>query len=216
MGYFPFFADIENSRWLIVGGGAVAFRKTCELLPFGVRIRVVSPEICRSFVNLEKEETWGDRIRLEKRDFEERDLDNIQFAVAATSSPELNRQVGALCRHRGIPVNASDSKGECSFLFPSVIKDGPVTLGISTEGTSPALARLLKLRLSASLPPGVGALAEQLGGVRAQVKELYPHSPKIRSAVYGRLAREGLDNGCSLTPEMIHEIINRKLEDEHD
>ena len=44
MGYFPFYMDIEGKLCVIAGGGKVAYRKVCDLLPFGVTIKVVSPE----------------------------------------------------------------------------------------------------------------------------------------------------------------------------
>ena len=43
MGYFPFYMDIEGKLCVIAGGGKVAYRKVCDLLPFGVTIKVVSP-----------------------------------------------------------------------------------------------------------------------------------------------------------------------------
>lgn len=216
MGYFPFFAEIENSRWLIVGGGAVAFRKAGELLPFGVRIRVVSPVIKTSFNKLKEDGPWKERLMLEERDFKKEDLANTQFVIAATSCPQLNRRIARLCRSRGIPVNAADSKKECSFLFPSLIRDGAVTIGISTEGTSPALARCLRKHLSAALPQGLGDLAEQLGGIREQMKKAFPYSPKARSALFSQLAEAGLNNYSVLTEEMIREMIERKLEEDHE
>lgn len=216
MGYFPFFAEIENTRWLIVGGGAVAFRKARELLPFGVHIQVVAPEISRDFKELKGEGAWREKLRLAERGFEEEDLFEAQFVIAATSCQKLNRKVGVLCKNRGIPVNSSDGKGECSFLFPSLIKDGAVTVGISTEGTSPALAHLIKTRLSFAVPKGIGRLAEQLGSVRDQVKDACCGSPDIRTAVFRQLAKEGLDHGCLLTDEMIQEIIKRKLEEKYE
>lgn len=215
MGYFPFFVEIENSRWLIAGGGAVALRKARQLLPFGASVKVVSPEIIPAFHQL-REQGWGERLAVIQRDFQETDIQNIQFVIAATSSPKLNGQIGALCHDRGIPVNVADAKENCSFLFPSLLKDGDVTIGITTGGTSPALARLIKSRVASSLPLGVGELADQLGRAREVVKKTFPHSPKARTAVFSLLARTGMERGCRLTMEEIHEIINRKLEQEHE
>ena len=42
MGYFPFYMDIEGKLCVIAGGGKVAYRKVCDLLPFGVCIRVIA------------------------------------------------------------------------------------------------------------------------------------------------------------------------------
>ena len=44
MGYFPFYMEIEGKLCVIAGGGKVAYRKVCDLLPFGATIKVVSPE----------------------------------------------------------------------------------------------------------------------------------------------------------------------------
>ncbi len=49
MGYFPFFMDLEGREGLILGGGAVALRKVRKLLPYGPRLTVAAPEICRSW-----------------------------------------------------------------------------------------------------------------------------------------------------------------------
>jgi hypothetical protein len=38
MGYFPFYMDIEGKLCVIAGGGKVAYRKVCDLLPFGATI----------------------------------------------------------------------------------------------------------------------------------------------------------------------------------
>ena len=66
------------------------------------------------------------------------------------------------------------------------------------------------------MPEGLGGLAARLGGYRAQVKERFPHSPAIRSAVFYELAQEGLQHGCHLTDTQAETIINRKREQEHE
>ena len=109
-----------------------------------------------------------------------------------------------------------DVKEECSFIFPSIVRDDPVVVGISTGGMSPVIARYLKARIREAIPEGLGALTARLGGYREQVKALFPHSPAVRSAVFYELAQEGLEHGCCLTDTQAEIIINRKREQEHE
>ena len=59
-------------------------------------------------------------------------------------------------------------------------------------------------------------MAEQLGGIREQMKKAFPYSPKARSALFSQLAEAGLNNYSVLTEEMIREMIERKLEEDHE
>ena len=53
--------------------------------------------------------------------------------VAQSFVPELEALEGAaLCRARRIPVNAVDDKDNCTFLFPALVRRGPLSIGIST------------------------------------------------------------------------------------
>lgn len=109
-----------------------------------------------------------------------------------------------------------DVKEECSFIFPSIVRDGPVVVGISTGGMSPVIARYLKARIRSVMPDSLGELTTRLGAYRETVKDLFPDSPRVRSALFYELAEEGLShNGC-LTREQAQIIINRKLEQEHE
>ena len=142
MAYFPFFMDIEGQRCLIVGGGIVACRKVEVLLDYGPEIVVVSPEMTDRMVRYG--ETADGKVTLLCREYQEEDLDGVDFVVAATADEELNRRISLVCRERRIPVNVVDVREECSFIFPALIKDEDITVGISTGGSSPTIAQYLK------------------------------------------------------------------------
>lgn len=167
MGYFPFFVDIEGKRGLIVGGGEVARRKVSKLLPFGPRLTVIAPVIAEELLE-SKEVTCVQRF------FCKEDIQGQMFVIAASDEADVNREVGKLCREKNIPVNVADEKEACSFLFPALVKEGKLTVGISTAGVSPAMAGRLRSSVEAALPCDIGEELERLADLREQVKMTVP------------------------------------------
>ena len=55
-------------------------------------------------------------------------------------------------------------------MLPSVHRDPPVTVAVSTGGSSPALAGWLRRRVGEAVGPGMGALAGLMEEARRQVQ----------------------------------------------
>lgn len=178
MAYFPFFMDLEGREGLIVGGGAVAARKAEKLLPFGPRLTVAAPEILP-----ELEALPG--LTLIRRAFAPSMLEGKFFVIAATDHREANREIAALCRARGILVNAVDDKEACTFLFPALARRGDLTVGVSTAGASPSAAVWVKERVEDLLPEDFGELLEYLSSLRSLVRERVPE--ERRAEAFSRL-----------------------------
>ena len=66
----------------------------------------------------------------------------------------------------GVWVNSADDAAHCTFILPSVHRDGPVSVAVSTGGASPAMASWLRRRLGQFLGPNFGELAELLDEAR--------------------------------------------------
>ena len=207
MAYFPFFIDIDNQKCLIVGGGTVAYRKVLVLKDYGPRIHVVAAEISGKIRDLA--ERKDSRIVLEQREFEERDLENVDFVVAATEDGALNRRISHICRERRIPVNVVDVQDACSFIFPALVRDGDITVGISTGGSSPTIAQYLKAKFREDIPEGFGDLAVQLGSYRQMVKEQVPEIA-LRTEIFREMVDAGIAGGCFLSREEAQSLIHRK------
>ncbi|WP_312447788.1 precorrin-2 dehydrogenase/sirohydrochlorin ferrochelatase family protein [Lacrimispora sp.] len=205
--YFPFFVDIEGKRCLIAGGGTVACRKALTLMDYGPDIVIVAPRVIPEMERLIKES--GGKITWRCREFEDTDLETMDFVIAATSDEEVNRRISIWCRERKIPVNVADMQEECSFIFPALIKEGDITVGISTGGSSPALARYIKKQLIEAIPKGLGSLAQQLGLYRDMVREKVD-SLSVRRSIFRAMTEEGIRQG-EFTREQAEELIERKL-----
>ncbi|MBE5994567.1 MAG: bifunctional precorrin-2 dehydrogenase/sirohydrochlorin ferrochelatase [Paenibacillaceae bacterium] len=208
MAYFPFFVELEGKTCLIVGGGMVAYRKALVLKDFGPEITVVGKEMIPEMEQLAA--TDDNNMNLIRRGFEDQDIQEADFVIAATSDEELNRHISAICRLQKIPVNVVDVQEECSFIFPALIKEEDIVVGISTGGSSPTIAQYLKKRFREAIPPGFGMLASQLGTYRELVKEKVPSLP-VRTEIFKTMVKEGIRQGGVFTRDQVIELIERKL-----
>ena len=182
MKLYPLFADLAGRRVLVVGGGAVAERKAQALLEAGGKVVVGAPSVSAAL------EAWAsaERIHLRLGEFEEAWLDDVWLVVAATSEPLLNSRIATLATRRRLFVNVVDDAGLSSFQVPAVIDRAPVTIAISSGGTAPVLARLLRERLEAWLDPALGPLAALAAGLRETIRARLPDTG-ARRRFYERL-----------------------------
>ena len=154
---YPVMLDVEGRRCVVIGGGAVAARKIQGLLAVDAEVTVVAPEINADVRALSE----AGSVTLIERSFEPDDLDGAWFVVAATGDPAVNRAVFEEGERRRIWVNAADDPANCSVTLPAVLRQGPVTVAVSTSGQSPALASWLRRRLEAEIGPEYAVAAER-------------------------------------------------------
>jgi siroheme synthase-like protein len=72
--------------------------------------------------------------------------------VVAAAPPAVNRAVLAAAEPRCLFVNSADDPEAATAYAAAVVRKGPVTVALSTGGTAPALAGLLRQSLEALLP----------------------------------------------------------------
>lgn len=142
MVYYPAFLNLTGKKTIVVGGGVIAERKVRSLLAAGADVLVISPRLTARLLRLKQQS----RINHRARGFRAGDLKGCFLAIAATDDNEVNLKVSA---QAFCPVNVVDVPSLCSFIVPSVVKRGPLTLAISTSGVSPALARTIRKELEA-------------------------------------------------------------------
>jgi len=163
--YYPVFLDIKGRPCLVVGGGTVAERKVFSLLAAGANVTVMSPKATRGLAELARQ----GRITLLKKAFTQGSLKGFVLCFAATGSAGVNEAVWHEAQKLGVPVNVVDDPAHCSFIVPSVVDRGALTIAISTSGKSPALARSIRLKLEDAIGEEYGPLVEVLGAVRKKL-----------------------------------------------
>ena len=221
---YPLFLNLEACSCLVVGAGAVGTRKILGLLAAEPRsILVIDPNPDAFFYTTP--EAGDSRVTLCKRPFYPDDVRGMHLVFAATDKREINRIVSATCKESGILCNVGDSRHESSFLVPASIQQGQIHLALSTEGSSPALAKRIREELEVWIDGRYDTLAELLRRLRPLVLamgyETGQNTHLFRSLVSSPLAdllRQRDKDACvallrGLLPERLHPHIMELLHD---
>jgi uroporphyrin-III C-methyltransferase / precorrin-2 dehydrogenase / sirohydrochlorin ferrochelatase len=142
MTLYPVFLKLAGERVVVVGGGTVAASKLDGLLAAGALVTVVAPRVLPAI---------AERATIIPTAFHASHLDGARWVVAA-ATPEVNRAVAAAATARGLFCNAVDDPAVATAYLGGVVRRGDVEIAISTGGTAPALAGLLREALDALLP----------------------------------------------------------------
>jgi len=165
--YYPLFLDISDKLCVVVGGGRVAERKVATLLRFNARTKLISPNLTK---NLRKQAGSG-KIEFVEREYREGDLEGAVLVFAATDSKEVNLKIKKEADTTNVPINIVNDPASCEFLVPSVVRRGPITIAISTSGSSPLLSKKLKHDIEDSLTKDYIRYARKIGKFRKTLIE---------------------------------------------
>ena len=165
--YYPVFLNLKGRRCVVIGGGQVAEGKIRNLLKHDCSIRVISPDVTPAIGQWAKEAkiTWQERV------YREGDLKSAFLAIAATGDTADDDAIAREAEYERVLLNVVDYPPLCTFIAPSVVEKGAVTLAISTGGASPALARKLRETMEKSDILDYAELADLLSRTRKEVKK---------------------------------------------
>lgn len=167
MDIFPISLKLQQQPCLIVGGGHIAYRKAVLLAKAGAVIDVIAPVIEDQLLALVRE-TQGQYV--ESPFGVEFSLDHYRLVIAATNDPQVNQAVFIACEAKNVLVNSVDDIPHCRFMVPAIIDRSPLLISVASNGTSPVLSRQIRTQLEATIPHGMGLLAEFSGKWRSSVK----------------------------------------------
>lgn len=165
---YPVFLKAAQLQILIVGGGNVALEKLGFLLKSSpdANVFMVAPEFKEEIKKLAKPH----QVTLEKSRYAVRYLEHKHMVIACTDDESVNQKVYRDCRTRSILVNVADNPPLCDFYMGGIVTKGNLKLAISTNGTSPTLAKRLRQFFEEVLPENLNDLADNLNEYRNTIK----------------------------------------------
>ena len=127
----PVMFNLETLRIALIGQGKKLLARETKLREVGAQQLVVSS------------------YQLSERyDFSKFDVVMIVDLDEETSGKLYTQAKAARCL-----VNVEDNKKYCDFFFQSFVKRGKLIIGVSTNGSSPATAKLVRDKIEETFPP---------------------------------------------------------------
>lgn len=170
MSLYPVNLSIADKLCLIIGGGNVALRKVKSLLSAGTtgikpQIRVISPEVHAELKVLAQK----NEIEWFEREFVEGDLKGAFLVFAATNSRAAQLLINREAAKYSVLLNSADDPGGSHFHVPAHFRRGKMLITVSTGGSSPALAKRIRLQLEQEVVPEYEIVVELLSLIREKI-----------------------------------------------
>ncbi len=203
---YSVFLDLKLKKCLVVGGGKVAARKVSSLLYCGAAVTVVSPVLSPEL----EEMAAAQEIQYFQEQYKVKHLQGAFLVISATDDQVTNNIVANDCFARDILINVADAPALCNFFVPSLVSRGPLSIAISTEGKSPAFARLLREELEQSFSEDHGEFVRFLGELRPLIMEQV-RDPQKRKELFREMAGKEFFKLCRALPSDQRELMAREM-----
>ena len=207
MDYLPIFLSVKGKRTLVLGDGVMAARKADWLLRAGSDLTVVAPTLGDEMLRLRDKYSF----RHQSQPLQQEDLAGCVLAYGCASDDAMNQQLAVFAREERVPVNVADRTQECDFIMPTIVDRSPLTIAISSSGTSPLLARQLKTKFESTIPAAYGQLAEFAGSYRDRIKAEIPDFNRRRrfweDMIDGPVAEHVLANQVEEAQSMMNDLL---------
>ena len=189
---FPIFLKLQNFQTLLVGAGNVGLEKLEAMLYNSpdAKIMVVADQVLGTVHQLISKYP---EVKLQERQFEDKDLNGIQLLVLATDNQELHQYIRKIAKEKGILVNVADTPELCDFYLGSIVKKGNLKIAISTNGKSPTVGKRLKQVFNESIPEEIDRTLEQMSQLRNTLKGDFAYKIKRMNEATAGLVEDKLD-----------------------
>lgn len=179
--YYPIFLSLEAQPVVVVGGGRVAHRKVETLLEYGARIQIISPRLIPELQALVEQGL----CQWQAREYRQGDLAEAVLVFSCTEVEVVNSQVANDAHIEARAVNVVDDPEKCSFIVPSILRRGELTIAVSTGGSSPLVAKKIRQDLEGIYGEEMAAYLDLLRNWRQEAKTQL--SPLEREAFWVRV-----------------------------
>ncbi|WP_339136235.1 MAG: bifunctional precorrin-2 dehydrogenase/sirohydrochlorin ferrochelatase [Candidatus Electrothrix sp. GW3-4] len=162
---YPVSLNIAGKLCVVVGGGNVAARKVLSLLKAQASVRIISPQLTEALsgqVANAAVDWWG-------RGYQSGDLDGALLVFAATDNRQVQDAVVRDAQKAGLLINVADAPELCDFQVPAVVRRDNLSIAVSTNGASPALAGKIRQELEERYGEEYAVLLRLMARLRARI-----------------------------------------------
>lgn len=159
--------DLDGRQCMVIGGEEEAVEKVNRLLDAGAKVTVVSPTL---HVELRKLTASG-KIIHRGRTFRSGDAQGVILILNVLKDDlALAKSLFELARTERCLVWSLDQPAYSTVMMPALVKRGNLRMAISTSGTAPALAKVLRHNLESLFDEEFNQFLDWLGALREELK----------------------------------------------
>ncbi|MDG7006696.1 MAG: bifunctional precorrin-2 dehydrogenase/sirohydrochlorin ferrochelatase [Nitrososphaerota archaeon] len=184
--------SLKDSRVLIIGSGKVGMRKARGIIGECKKLTIASERFPKGVKTLER----AGATLVKTGALKDRTLgaliSDCDVVIAATSDHDLNRRVAEWARASGVLLGSVDDPAVSDFNFPAVRAVGDIRIGVSTGGRSPAMARLICMKLADAITPEDRLWVKLMSRVRSSAMAQLSTPGERRASIYKVLKDENV------------------------
>ncbi|MBK8905912.1 MAG: bifunctional precorrin-2 dehydrogenase/sirohydrochlorin ferrochelatase [Anaerolineaceae bacterium] len=178
--YPIFLIGLENRHCIVIGGGHEAENKVRGLLDCDATVTVIHPTLTPAL------EAWAGEGQFTwlQRPYQPGDLHGAFLVIAERADADTNGRIWTEAEAEGALVNVMDDVDHCNFVAGSVVRQGHLTISISTSGAAPALAVRLRQKMAQEFGPEYATFLAWMQQLRAPMSQQYPGFGERRERWY--------------------------------
>ncbi len=124
--FLPISIDIAGQKILIIGGGNSAFKKIKILQRFGAYVEVLAIDVC--------DEIKKSGVKYFETAYSKDFLKGYLMLYSCTNNYDLDKQILADGKEKGVLVNIHDKPELCEFVSPAIYKKDNMTIAVGSNG----------------------------------------------------------------------------------
>jgi len=164
---FQLTLDLEGRQCLVIGGDEEAVEKVNRLLEAGAKITVVNPTLHAELRKL----TASGKIIHRGRTFRSTDVPGVVLILNVLKDDlDLAKSLYELAKTERSLVWCMDQPDYSTIVMPALVKRGNLRIAISTSGTAPTLAKVLRQNFEAIFDGEFEQFLDWLGALREELK----------------------------------------------
>ena len=176
--------NIQGRLCVVIGGDDEASEKVSRLLEGGAKVIVVNPTLNTPLKKL----AASAKIIHRGRHFRSTDTQDAYLILnLVRDDSDLSKSLFELAKAEKFLLWSVDQPERSNFMLPAVVEQGALRLAISTSGTSPALASLLRQNCEAIFNEDFGRFLDWLGNLRVELKKKEPNETRRREQLKAAL-----------------------------
>ena len=154
----PLTFKLENKRVLVLGAGKIGTGKAQLLIEAGARVDMISLDVLALLPD--------GLASFQQRAYEYGDLAGYMLVISAVADEKTNDVIVAEAAELGIWLNCVDIPERCDFYFMALHTAGDVTVAVTSRGSAPALAQVIRDEVAKAVPTNTGEVAKQIRSER--------------------------------------------------